>query len=284
MYWLYGTPSIFAVTKQQFSSSSTLTSDDGVPTSTDEIPSHSLANGATSIPSEGRTEKAGQVNGSDKVEERRIDTSRANGEQDQGTSPLAENIVGMCTSRNGQVFVTITASTLTVWQTKPTTAVAAVIRSPRSLKSYGINVHVVLRPDSALLVVQTSLGFLITYTLATDPNARIYRLVFPEITSGHTRHKSFSGRMVQRSDEPPSGPGEGSGVWEVSIQFRMVMKVNEGVSSVIALDDELVLATHSPVVIHCIRWRRDSTSSQTSTISPKSMSWMDPDSKILEMT
>lgn len=284
MYWLYGAPSIFAVSKQQLRPASTLTSDDGLSRPADEIPSHSLANGATSPPLEVRMEKAGRVNDHKKPKERRVNVSPANGGQDQGVSALAEDIMGMCTSRNGQVFVTITASTLTVWQTKPTTAVAAVVRSPRSLKSYGINVHVVLRPDSALLVVQTSLGFLITYTLATDPNARIYRSVFPEIASGHTRHKSFSGRMVQRSDEPPSGPGEGSGVWEVSIQFRMVMKVSEGVSSVIALDNELVLATHSPAAIHCIRWRRDSASPQTTTVSPKNMSWMDPDSKILGMT
>src|SRR5215469_3879542 len=209
MYWLYGAPSIFSVSKHQLHPPSTLTSDDGVPTPADDIFSPSLTNGATLPPPEGQAEKSGRVNGREKVRERRIDASRANGGQDEGASALAEDIVGMCTSRNGQVFITITASTLTVWQTKPTTAVAAVLRSPHSLKSYGINVHVVLRPDSALLVVQTSLGFLITYTLATDPNARIYRSVFPDIASGHTRHKSFSGRMVQRGDEPPSGPGEG---------------------------------------------------------------------------
>ena len=290
MYWLYGAPSIFAVSKRQLCPNSTATSGDDVSTPADDIPSHSLANGATSPPPEGPAEKTVPVNGgentatlNEKVKEREIGASRTNGVQGQSGSTLGEDIVGMCTSRNGQVFITITASTLTVWQTKPTTAVAAAVRSPRSLRSYGTNVRVVLHPDSTMIVVQTSLGFLVTYTLAIDPNARTCKPVFPESVSGHTRHKSFSGRMVQRGDEPPSGPGEGSGVWEASIQFHMVMRVNEGISSVTALDDELVLATNSPAVVYCIRWRRDSTSPQTSTISLKSLSWMDPDGKILEM-
>lgn len=280
MYWLYGSPSIFAASKQQLPPNLTLASDDDASTPVHDILSDPIGNSEASSTSK---EEANGDASTDKVKERGRRGSRINGVYNEGTSALDEELLGLCVSRNAHIFITITASTLTVWQTKPTTAVAAVVRSARSLHSYGTNIGVVLRPDSAILVVQTSLGFLITYSLATDPNARIYRPIFPESIAGHARHKSFSGRVVQRGDEPPSGAGEGAGVGEVSIQFRMVMRVNEGVSSIIALDDELILATKSPPVVHCIRWRRDSTSAQTSTAALQSMAWMAPDSQVAEI-
>lgn len=286
MYWLYGAPSIFAASKQQLPTNSTITSDDDAPTPVHEILSNPTANGdPTSLAKDDGGQDGESAPGTDsgKLKERVRSGSRTNGVHSENTSALDEETLGLCVSRNGHVFVTITASTITVWQTKPTTAVAAVVRSARSVKSYGTNVNVVLRPDSAILVVQTTLGFLITYSLATDPNARIYQPTFPESVTGHTRHKSFSGKVIHKGDVPPSGPGEGGGIWEVSIQFRVVMRVNEGIASIIALDDELILATKSPSVVHCIRWRRESTSAQTSTAALKSMGWMDPDSVVTEL-
>ncbi len=47
------------------------------------------------------------------------------------------------------------------------------MRSEASLESYGTNVDLLLRPDSAIFVVHTSSGFLITYSLATDAESRV---------------------------------------------------------------------------------------------------------------
>jgi len=291
MYWLYGSPSTFAAANRQVPPRSTITSNDDAPTPVHELRSNPISNGESSITETETEEQVGDINGkgaieeedNEKLNERERSASYISRLYNGTTAALEEEIVGLCVSRTGHVFVTITASTVTIWQTKPTVAVGAVVRSPRSLKSYGTNLRVVLRPDSAILVVQTSLGFLITYSLATDPNARIYRPHFPETTPGHARRKSFSGRVAQRGNEPPSGPGEGAGIWEVSVQFRMVMRVPEGVSSVIALDDELILSTKSPAVVHCIRWRRDTASAQTSTAALKTMAWMSSESEVIEI-
>jgi hypothetical protein len=142
------------------------------------------------------------------------------------------------------------------------------------LKTYGPNNYVLLRPDSAIIVVQTALGYLITYSLATDNNATIFKTTYPDSSSGHARHKSLSGRPVQTGDDPHWGPGEGQRVREVSIQFRMVIKLDAGISRVLALDEELIVATINPPAIQCIRWIPDKDGSQTSTELLKGMPWV----------
>jgi hypothetical protein len=196
---------------------------------------------------------------------------------------IGDVIVDLTVSRSGHIFVTITDSTLSVWQAKPTAVVASVVRSAQSLQSYGPNRHVLLRPDSAIVVIQTTLGFLITYSLATDPAAQIYKSTYPDHGSGHARHKSLSGQAVRQGEDPHCGPGEGHGVREVSMQFKMVIKLESGISNLLALDDELIVATNKPAAMQCIRWVPDKTGSQHSTQLLKSMAWMAKDASVTDM-
>ena len=149
---------------------------------------------------------------------------------------------------------------------------ASVTRSIQSLKQYGKNVSVLLRPDSSIAVVQTSLGFLVTYTIITDVNARVYQQIRE---AGHGRRHSNAGRLAE--DE------ERRGLPEVNIRFRMVIKVDAGIAKVLALDDELVVATEKPPAVQCIKWAPDGTGSQTSTELLNRMAWMQKKSSILEM-
>jgi hypothetical protein len=101
------------------------------------------------------------------------------------------------------------------------------------VESYGPNVDVLIRPDSQILVVQTSLGYLMTYSLATDPSARVYKLGFPNSTHQHARQRSLSvagGRALAGDNGVLLGAGEAGGVREFSLQFRMVIKVDAGIS------------------------------------------------------
>ena len=160
-----------------------------------------------------------------------------------------------------------------------------VVRSQKSLSTYGPNVSLLVRPDSAIFVVQTTNGYLITYTLATDPDARVYRPHFPSQTSGQARRSSnFSGTRNQGGDRILWGPGEGGGVREVSIRFRMVIKVDAGIAEALALDDELVVATQKPPAVQCIRWTPDSTGNQTSTELFSRMEWLPKKVIVTEMT
>lgn len=115
-----------------------------------------------------------------------------------------------------------------------------------------------LRPDSAILVVHTSHGYLITYSLATDSDSRVYRPHFPNYHNVQRRRQSLA---TGQSGLPPDdflwGPGEGSGIRDFSVRFRMVIKVDAGIESALALDDELVVATQKPACVQCIRWTPD---------------------------
>lgn len=124
---------------------------------------------------------------------------------------------------------------------------------------------------------------MITYSLASDPDARVYKPHFPENSSVSARRQSnFTGTRSQ-GDRILWGPGEGGGVREVSVRFRMVIKVDAGVGTALALDEELVVATRKPTALQCIRWTPDSKGNQTSTELLRKMEWLPNDSSIVSM-
>lgn len=159
------------------------------------------------------------------------------------------------------------------------------MRSESSLKSYGTNVDLLLRPDSAIFVVRTTLGYLITYSLATDSESRVYKPFFTSHTNVQRRRQShWGGPGHTAPDQIMWGPGEGRGVNDMSVRFRMVIKVDAGMESALALDDEVVVATRKPAAVQCIRWSPDSSGSQTSTELLSKMPWLGKKVTISEMT
>ena len=142
-----------------------------------------------------------------------------------------------------------------------------------------------LRPDSAILVVRTQHGYLITYSLATDGESRVYK---PHFTNYHNVQRRRQGLVTGQSGLQPDdflwGAGEGSGIRDISVRFRMVIKVDAGIESALALDEELVVATTKPAAIQCIRWSPDSAGSQTKTELISRMGWVERKVSIIEMT
>lgn len=159
------------------------------------------------------------------------------------------------------------------------------MRSESSLQLYGRNVDVLLRPDSAILVLHTGLGYLITYSIATDADSLVYRPHFANYHNVQRRKQKLVGPQAGlRPDHLLWGPGEGAGIRDVSVRFRMVIKVDAGIESALALDDELVVATAKPAAVQCIRWTPDSSGSQTRTEIMSRMGWVENKSCIVEMT
>ncbi|KAI9801942.1 MAG: hypothetical protein M1825_002997 [Sarcosagium campestre] len=201
------------------------------------------------------------------------------------SSEQRNGIVALQLSRNEQMFATITTSTITLWQTRPTVVLAVVRRSAHSLHTYGHNKALLLRPDSAILVVQTSSGFLITYSITADPNSQVYKQTFPDAPSGHNRRHSVGSTAVLGGGYDMSRSAtEGGLVREVGLRFRMVIKVDAGIVQALALDDELVVATERPAAVQCIRWTPDSAKSQTSTELLSRMAWMSKKTCVVDMT
>ncbi|KAJ5587780.1 uncharacterized protein N7459_003545 [Penicillium hispanicum] len=165
-----------------------------------------------------------------------------------------EAINGLCVSRSGHIFATITESSISLWQTRPTAVVAALVRSPYSLKTYGSNVALLMHPDSTILVVQTLHGYLLTYAVASDPSTPVYQQRFDHST--HPRRQQLAHF---------SAVEESNVVGDISIRFRMAIKIESGIVKALALDQELVVATVKPPAIQCIRWTPEAGGTQTTS-------------------
>ena len=282
MYWPLGAPNVYAVSTQ-----ATERANGNV---------YHSGDGAEGAESSGGSGTEGQSSSSSAGQERPVPDISVNGgpaengsaDSREDTSARKREIIAAKVSRGGGIFATITRSTLTLWQTKPIVALASVVRSDRSMKSYGPNTALMLRPDALIIVVQTSEGYLITYSLASDPNARVYATQLAPTSTRHARKDSVDGYSYRRPSShstAEAGPGEGDGIKEVSIRFRMVIRIDAGISKALALDDELVVATQKPAALQCIQWATDNTSqrAQTSTELIGKMSWVVEKCTVTEM-
>lgn len=266
MYWPVGSPNAYALTKHALSGSSIVNSDDGIAVGSTASQDHRSHAQQSNSDSNGRANGSQQAPGSE-------------------AGPEEHEILDVKVSRGGTIFASITRTRLTIWQTKPTVALAAVERSPQSIASYGPNTALLLRPDALLIVLQTSLGYLITYSLATDPAAKVYETRVAE-PNKHARRGSVDGYSTLKKSNttaPSGGPGEGEGIREVNLRFRMVIRIDAGISRALALNDELVVATQKPSALQCIRWVAETGSSQTSTELVSRMSWIGRKCTIVEM-
>ncbi|KAL8977427.1 MAG: hypothetical protein Q9205_006770 [Flavoplaca limonia] len=184
----------------------------------------------------------------------------------EGSQPQVDDedvILGLRTSRSGHLMATITTTKMTVWQASPTVVLATSSRSAASIKDYGPNVAVFLRPDASIAVVQTSNGFLITYSLIVDPTNQVYQ----QIHEGATQQKlAGANRLILEQER--------AGLRELNIKFRMVIRIDAGIAAALTLDNEIIVATRKPAAVQCIKWTPDNAGRQTSTELVSRMSWM----------
>ena len=109
-----------------------------------------------------------------------------------------------------------------------------------------------LHPDAMILVAQTSSSYLLTYTIALDPTTRVYQHYF-----GSQPRRRQLARLPTGEDT--------TGVRDVTLRFRMAIKIESGVVKSLALDNELIVATVKPAAIQCIRWTPDTAGTQTAS-------------------
>ncbi|KAL9048637.1 MAG: hypothetical protein Q9206_005925 [Seirophora lacunosa] len=205
---------------------------------------------------------------------RRRKARRSPGDQEEEDEEEddAAPILGLRTSRSGHLLATVTATTMTVWQASPLVVLAAASRSAASLRSYGPNVAVHLRPDNSIAVVQTLNGFLVTYSIIVEPNSRVYQ----QIREGGNQRKATGTDSLILEQER-------AGFREVIIKFRMVIRIDAGIAATLALDNEVVVATKKPAAVQCIKWTPDDAGKQTSTELTNRMAWMQDGSRITDM-
>ena len=82
---------------------------------------------------------------------------------------------------------------------------------------------------------------MITYSLATEANAnaKVYKPVFVHNYHHHARQHSISGQAAKPALAPSGlmlGAGEGGGILDFSLQVRMVIQIDAGISKYVFWD------------------------------------------------
>ncbi|KAN0063340.1 WD40 repeat protein [Thecaphora frezii] len=215
-----------------------------------------------------------------------------------GASPHDEHLVQLARSRNGQMWAALHPRTISIWQTRPAQAVAALTRTAKSVQEYGKNVRIEWRPDGRALLVETDKSFLLLYNLVfLYPSSGIYSYI-PASGSG-TKSKSKIGEALapgpsslKNSFAPGAGESAAAGDLGLSglvgeaceLRFRLVVRIDAGLQWATSIETHMLVSTISPPAVQCIRWpddgpdappRRDDVSSpRTATSLIGSLDWM----------
>ena len=197
------------------------------------------------------------------------DSVDASGSGDQQLPP--QSIVDVKVAKPEHIFAVLSLNTLSIWSVRPAAPLASLRRSEKSLASYGVNVGVHFRPDGSLVVLHTSLGFLILYAVDSDANTRVLQQRTQE---SQTRKQNIARTF---------GITEVNGLPEIVLRFRKTIKIDAGINFIIATDQDLIVATVKPTAIQCIRWETQKGLHQTSTQLLSKMTWMEKKSGIAHM-
>lgn len=165
--------------------------------------------------------------------------------EDEHQGDIDTAIIGVCTTRSDHVFATITKSCLSIWSTRPTVVLASYLRSPKSLQAFGDNLEVLFKPDATIVVVRTTGSYLLTFSVESDQVNRVFQQ-----SSGHSQSR-------RQSVLKNFGADESLGLAEVLLRFRRSIKIDAGISALLAIDQELTVATVKPAAVQCIKFEPD---------------------------
>lgn len=99
-----------------------------------------------------------------------------------------------------------------------------------------------------MMVVTTSLGNVLTYSIPKSTSAKEVAVF---TYSDNSPLFIYEGQLI-RTAFP--GPGEAAGVQEMFLQFKMIIKIESGLSVATALDNDLMIATKTPPAVQLVRW------------------------------
>lgn len=149
----------------------------------------------------------------------------------------------MVCNRDKILFAVLTTDTLTVWYCKPCVPIVFVRRTADSLRKHGENVLLQWRPDSSMLVVATSDSYLLFYRLQdTGPEGRG---LYEQRDSPVTSLKRDSAELFIKEVIP-----------SLVLAFEKSAWIDGGVSSLVCIRDELMVATRTS---HVVRQKWDGT-------------------------
>ena len=178
------------------------------------------------------------------------------------TEANSDRILDLSTTRNDHLVASCTSSSLSIWSTRPTVILASFTRSEKSLETYGQNKSIVFKSDASVVAVHTALGYLITFAIESDQNSRVLQQ-----HHGHSQSR-------RQSDIRHFGIDESAGLGELLLRFRRAIKIDAGINSVIATENEIIVATVKPAAVQCIRWEPPKDGQQAVAQLLSKLDWM----------
>lgn len=177
-------------------------------------------------------------------------------------------VIDLDMSKIGYTLVFLTWKGLYIYRPKPLCPVIVYIRSKASIERYGENVKVLVRPDSQLLMVTTSKDCILTYSVIFTYSPKELGVF---TYSDNSPLFIYEGQQISTAFP---GPGEAIGIQELVIQFKMVIRLDSGISCAMALDNELMVLTKTPPAIQMVKWASQDGSSRTTTILLSQLDWL----------
>lgn len=186
-------------------------------------------------------------------------------------------------------FILLTPSTIHLYNTRPTQAVASLQRTKRSIREYGQNRKAYWRPGlsvarGAEIVVETSSSYLIVYTIQPSDPTQAYSYT-PLLSQSSLRPKTaLAPTSKQLKAAFAAGPGERYGSWAAShdelrmgeassssgsqvnarirgatsaaleIRLRLALRIDAGLACCLPTNSHLLISTLNPPAIQAIPW------------------------------
>lgn len=186
--------------------------------------------------------------------------------------PRDSTILSLEISKPGYLLTFLTHRGLYLYRPKPLCPVLVYVRSKSSLEKYGENAQVLIRPDCGIVVVTTSKDCVLTFALLGGSTKELGVFTYADnsplfVYEGQTIATAFP------------GPGEAIGIRELGVQFKMVIRLDSGIGSAMALDNELLVLTKNPPAVQLVKWSTHSAS----VILLSNMAWLDDHSGVIHM-
>ncbi|CAK9803891.1 Guanine nucleotide exchange factor subunit Rich [Anthophora plagiata] len=154
-----------------------------------------------------------------------------------------EKITAVVCNRDKILFAVLTTDALTIWYCKPCVPIVFIRRTADSLKKHGDNILIQWRPDSSMLVIATSDSYLLFYRLQdTSPEGRG---LYEQRDSPVTSLRRDSAELFIKEVIP-----------SLVLTFEKSAWIDGGISSLVCIRDELMVATKTS---HVIRHKWDGT-------------------------
>ncbi|KAE8270290.1 hypothetical protein A4X09_0g2059 [Tilletia walkeri] len=221
-------------------------------------------------------------------------TSAARALTVNGAGSPTHPTIAIARSRSGAYWASLTAASLTIWSTRPCQIVAAVHRTQLSIDEYGANTALSFKYDGSAIIIETDASYILLYDIMFTPGASgsgstssIYSYT-PSSGAGTKSAKKESyaptPTALRGAFQPEAGELVGSSTTGVGaelskgglggnapnevveISFRLVLRIDAGLSCALPTDSYMLVSTLSPPAIQAIPWPGQENAAAKTTV------------------